>query len=284
MKSEIIRKHEDDLERIQVEVDDYIRIELQGLMKAPPGWKGKKHAHPFRELVYICSGSGELFFKKIQTTWSIGDLFLLPPYEDHQFINTGKSETEHLYLGFSFAMDPPFKQTKDIQLPLLQTPETELIASELNEISGIFREKNPGQVLNACRPQVLGIILKVLKMIMPEQEQVKDITESRNRIIANKAREYLETNLHRNISVRDVAQNFYLSPHYFGEIFKQVTGTNIKACHNMMKMNRAIDLLKNSSLQITEIAGKLGFDNIHYFSRKFKEFYKVSPAEYRKKN
>jgi AraC-like DNA-binding protein len=48
-------------------------------------------------------------------------------------------------------------------------------------------------------------------------------------------------------------------------------------------MNSAGEYLQFTTLNITQIAEKLGFENIYYFSRKFKSFYGISPSEYRKK-
>jgi AraC-like DNA-binding protein len=49
-------------------------------------------------------------------------------------------------------------------------------------------------------------------------------------------------------------------------------------------LKKAIDMLKNNSeLNIFEISDKLGFGSSRYFSKNFKERYKLTPSEYRKK-
>jgi AraC-like DNA-binding protein len=46
-------------------------------------------------------------------------------------------------------------------------------------------------------------------------------------------------------------------------------------------MEEAYRLLKATSVPIGEIAGQLGFEGIHYFSRRFKEYYKLPPRSVR---
>lgn len=84
------------------------------------------------------------------------------------------------------------------------------------------------------------------------------------------------------MSINEIAKPFYLSPHYLGDIFKQTTGMSLKKYHNSLRMTKAAILLTKSILNVSEVAANIGFGGIHYFSRKFKEFYGVSPMHYRK--
>jgi two-component system response regulator YesN len=49
-------------------------------------------------------------------------------------------------------------------------------------------------------------------------------------------------------------------------------------------MQKAAELLTTTAASISQISEELGFDDVKYFSRKFKKQYGVSPASYRKIN
>ena len=54
--------------------------------------------------------------------------------------------------------------------------------------------------------------------------------------------------------------------------------------HTRLRMERAKQMLVYSSMSVTTVAQELGFDNIHAFSRAFKEMYQLSPKAYRQKH
>ncbi|UKI38542.1 MAG: helix-turn-helix domain-containing protein [Clostridiales bacterium] len=47
------------------------------------------------------------------------------------------------------------------------------------------------------------------------------------------------------------------------------------------KLDMAKDMLVNGTMSIVEISDYLGFENVTYFTRLFKEYEKISPAKYR---
>ena len=66
------------------------------------------------------------------------------------------------------------------------------------------------------------------------------------------------------------------------DCFKAVYGKPIHAFQREYKMQAATKLLISTSLSITEIAGRLGYENPNKFSTSFKEIIGQSPSEYRK--
>lgn len=73
-----------------------------------------------------------------------------------------------------------------------------------------------------------------------------------------------------------------LSSGYLSRLFKQKTGEGFSDYLLRRKMERAAVLLRDISLKTYEIAEAVGYDNPKNFSRSFKQFYGVSPREYRK--
>jgi two-component system, response regulator YesN len=95
---------------------------------------------------------------------------------------------------------------------------------------------------------------------------------------------YLLDNIETEISMNDLADKLYLSKNYLGELFKQETGISVAEFFNRAKVRRAGVLLLESDLKWYEIAVKLGFNNIEYFTKIFKKKMGETPQNYRTRN
>lgn len=95
--------------------------------------------------------------------------------------------------------------------------------------------------------------------------------------------EYLRDHVFEDISLVTVAQVFFMSPIYLSRRFKKETGLLYVDYVTSLKMNVAKQLLLDSNLMIYEIANKLGYRDVKYFSQLFRGKWGASPTEYRKK-
>ena len=88
--------------------------------------------------------------------------------------------------------------------------------------------------------------------------------------------------LKNRIALQDVAQYTCLSPNYLSQLFKQETGKSFLEYLTNCRVEAAKKLLAQSSLTISEIAFKLGYDMPSYFSEVFKKSEGLTPSQYRK--
>ena len=84
-------------------------------------------------------------------------------------------------------------------------------------------------------------------------------------------------------SVQYCAKQLSLTPNYFGDIIKRISGTSAKEHIQQVTINQVKKLLMDRSLSISEVAYKSGFKYPHHLSRVFKKMTGVSPFEYRRK-
>ncbi len=102
-----------------------------------------------------------------------------------------------------------------------------------------------------------------------------------------KLNEYFSLNKSNTMGIPSVtyfADEFYLSPNYFGDLIKKETGKSAKE----FILNKIIDVAKNKIFEpnktVSEIAGELGFKYPQHFSRMFKKETGYTPNEYRNLN
>ena len=100
--------------------------------------------------------------------------------------------------------------------------------------------------------------------------------------IIGQAKAFIARNLNRNISRGDVAREVHLAEEYFSRLFSRQTGLTFKDYLLNEKMNAAKKLLASSSLSVSIVASKVGYDNFSHFSQIFKKVVGETPQEYRK--
>ncbi|WP_020618022.1 helix-turn-helix domain-containing protein [Paenibacillus daejeonensis] len=96
------------------------------------------------------------------------------------------------------------------------------------------------------------------------------------------AQRYVLTHLNEKISMDAVAKQVGLNPTHFSRIFKLDTGSTFVEFVTRSKMERACELLNQTTQTVIEIADQLGYDNPSYFIKLFRNHTDKSPAEYRK--
>ncbi len=93
---------------------------------------------------------------------------------------------------------------------------------------------------------------------------------------------YIKENYREKISIDAIAKEVNLTRYHFCRVFKSLTGQTPVEYINYYRINQALRLLKDENLKITDIAFDLGFNNLSYFVKKFKEYKNCTPSEYRK--
>ena len=92
---------------------------------------------------------------------------------------------------------------------------------------------------------------------------------------------YMESNLDKPLTVLQIAEQFHLSENVLKKYFSRYTDGGVMEKFTDMKVKRAKALIREQSLNFTQIADALGFSSVHYFSRLFKKRTGMTPSEYR---
>lgn len=92
---------------------------------------------------------------------------------------------------------------------------------------------------------------------------------------------YVENNLDKRITLDEVAGHLHLNASYFSRLFRKENGETFIEYVTRMKMNRAKEMLDQTTYSVGTICEMLGYDNQSYFIKTFKGVVGVTPSEYR---
>jgi len=93
---------------------------------------------------------------------------------------------------------------------------------------------------------------------------------------------YIAEHLAEDIGLADVAAAAKLSPNYVTQLMKKQTGRTFVDFLTALRLQRAQELLATTTLRITEISAAVGYADDAYFARRFRQFLRVSPRDYRR--
>jgi AraC family transcriptional regulator len=95
--------------------------------------------------------------------------------------------------------------------------------------------------------------------------------------------EHINNNLNESLSLHQLAEIACFSPYHFHRIFVAVTGETVHSFTQRQRVEKAARLLKFSEQSVLHISLDVGFSSSATFSRSFKQYFGLSPSEFRKK-
>jgi AraC-like DNA-binding protein len=126
---------------------------------------------------------------------------------------------------------------------------------------------------NMCLYNLVATFLYPDRQVNEKKQDAKDLI--------NETIIYMQSELHRQLTVEDMALKHGLSSSYFSSLFRKATGMPPLDYFIHLKLQKACLLLYSSDIKIKKVAEEIGYDDPYYFSRLFKKYMKVSPDQYK---
>ncbi|MFD1677596.1 helix-turn-helix domain-containing protein [Alicyclobacillus fodiniaquatilis] len=188
--------------------------------------------------------------------------------------NSGLDNTEERYFS-------PFLRNK-LQIPNFlkaADPLIEDIRSAFLRIMEEFEQNQLGYELfiKAELFRTFGLIFRHYESIIAHARGSRPKTADFTSLLG-----YLRTNYAAMMRIHEAAKMVNMSPNHFCKTFKQLTGKTFIEYLHMLKVTEAERLLLESDLAVTDIATKVGFNNLTYFGRVFKKYKNQTPSDVRK--
>ncbi|MDO4306164.1 MAG: response regulator [Eubacteriales bacterium] len=126
--------------------------------------------------------------------------------------------------------------------------------------------------------QAIGLVKEYAEKVFEELSNLNSSSGQRQALLAL---DYIQNNyMDPDLSLNEICSYLGISTSYFSTIFKEVTGGTFMEMLIRTRMDKAKELLKNTTLKNYEIAEKVGFSDSHYFGISFKKMTGKTPTEY----
>ncbi|WP_077325095.1 helix-turn-helix domain-containing protein [Virgibacillus siamensis] len=131
----------------------------------------------------------------------------------------------------------------------------------------------------AIQSYISNILLILIRRFKHKASSLQRINTSDQRLA--QIIHFMEENYSQPITLKSIAEKFYLSAGYLSRYFKQMTDIGFYRFLTKIRLEHAVKDLLYTSQPIGQIAMKNGFPNAKSFAKVFKEDYQVTPNTYR---
>ncbi len=240
-----------------------------------PGWKWQKREQPLQnyDLFYVWSGEGRLLLNDEPHEIGKGSCFLFRPGDHTSATHNPQKPLVLTYIHFNIE-----GETSEIPRAYRVLGETVDFEYLLSRYVRLFLSETYGAEEEA------KLLLKQM-MIQLLRGDLEEPTERRgsNHLyeVVQEAANYVRQHPSLAHRVEDLAARAGLSPRYFSAKFKELVGASVQSYIIRMRIERAQHLLGHAGMNVTEVAEALGYRDIFFFSRQFKQYTGKSPSEIR---
>ncbi|BCM93528.1 regulatory protein SoxS [Abditibacteriota bacterium] len=230
------------------------------------------------QLIYIAQGGG-VFQSQSAGVRRIGagTLFGLFPSEWHRYSPDQDTGWDEYWVAFQgrTASNALAECRLSPEEPVVEIGIHGEIVEEFLQISREMHEEAAGhQPVMAAR--TLLIMALVSSAILRDRLAETDLGR-----ITEKAKCLLLERTNQPVNMQDLAAELNVGYSWFRRMFRQSTGLSPAQYHQQLRLNRACEQLRATTLPIALISQDLGFDSPEYFARIFKAKINCSPREYR---
>jgi AraC-like DNA-binding protein len=256
-----------------------------------------RHKHNYIEVIYMCKGetvhfidgekvvlkTGELLFLNQHATQEIlpaGEediginFIILPEFFDTAFEMMG--EEENLLRDFlvgCLCSDPRYASYLHFQVADVLTVQNLVENMVWTLLSGQRDKKSINQI-------TMGLLFLQL---MHHTDKISHTLESFEQKLIFQVLTYIDEN-YKEGELTELAALLNYNIYWLSRAIKRLTGRTYKELLQVKRLNQASVLLLNTRLSVTDISIAVGYDNTSYFHRIFRNYYGMSPKEYRALN
>lgn len=267
--------------------DQIFQYIFTGKFKAPSKeWKHEKRLLKEYELFVMTEGTLYLKYNNEKFILNKGEYLILPP------TNSWREGFQSSYCAFywlhftTLSSDDietvPYSVTKlnkfdSFKIPQIdKIPKPEKVIVLMKQLQDAVKSEYPVFALNAMTTS----IITELYAQFSTNEDMKAKTFMQKQIYSDII-DYIQRNISTNIKVSEIAKRFGYNEKYLSHMFSQITGETLKQFILKRKIDAANFLLTDTNKKIVDIAGELGYSDIHNFCKAYKRMTGLTPNEYR---
>lgn len=236
---------------------------------------GKRTLDEF-QVVFIAHGSGSFESKSCQLRpVHAGQALLLFPGEWHRYHPDTKTGWSEYWVGFRGKEAARIIESFfSPQEPIYPVGRSDALIQHFDQILHWLQQSL------AAKEQILASHLPLILAFLKSGASTEDSSQSKDSQLVIQAKSAMLANLETHTDLEALATELGVSYSRFRFAFKKQTGFSPREFENMIKLNRARDLLLLERKSVTETANDLGYSTVYYFSRAFKKQFGQSPKQW----
>ncbi|MCQ6559673.1 helix-turn-helix domain-containing protein [Paenibacillus mendelii] len=253
----------------------YVLLTAFAKIVCEPGWKWQKREKPLAnyDLFYVWSGIGEVELNGKSFPVGKGSCFLFRPGDHTSATHNPQKPLVLTYIHF------------DVKGPVDLVPEPYRMLNDTIDFEHLLsRYVRLFLVKTFAAEEEAQLILKQLIIHLLRDDHESPVERKSSNQLTEAIHEianYIRQNPGKAHRVEDLALRAQLSPRYFSIKFKELIGLSVQSYMIRTRIDRAQHLLMHAGMNVTEVADALGYRDIFFFSRQFKQYTGKSPSEIR---
>ena len=238
-------------------------------------FSGEKHS--YWELTYVDKGELLTTIDRVSYHLKQGDLIFYAPMQFHTQSTFEKISSS--YLTINFKMNFNHADLLCNKIFSLKRDSYFIVTRLIEELSNDNLYSND---LSLCYLKQLIIQMLRLDNSHFHSKPTTHMQQTYENELLNDILLYIDNNIYEKISVSTLCEHFCISTSMLHSLFRKNMNNTAKNYINELKLSKSKELIRNSTHTLSEISEMLGFSSIHYFSKKFKSYFNISPTEYSK--
>lgn len=242
-------------------------------------------SHDFWEFLFLESGHLQILVDGDLYTLSPGDLILYPPHAFH----TVAASSNTTACNVSFFTDSPALFDLVGRVSMLSQSAQEDLKSIISFARNVLISQNQENVrgmtfrenVSPADAQRLANRLEMFLLDLCNTEARSNSKNFRDEQFAALT-DYLKANMDQTLSLEKISEGCTISVAQLQKLCRHQCGCGPITYFISLKIGAAKQMMKDSSLNITQIAERLGFSSVHYFSKLFKSKTGMTPSEFAK--
>ena len=245
------------------------------------------HWHSEIEMLYVKNGAISVTVEERKYVLNRGDIIFIEPEKIHT-VNPFFLPLEYdaaVFSASALSLNSEHFFGRDIIMPLVNggSEFSGIIDSSFKDYEKLLIQAEILLNKESSKAAVFAALIGIISIIYDGGYIKKSSGQiSKYSHDIKKCLEYISENYSRKIKLSELSDLIHVSKNYFCGYFKKFTGITPFEQINETRVKKAAALLSDSDLTVSEIAVKCGFENLSYFTRKFKSIIGCTPIDYRK--
>ncbi|PZE20229.1 helix-turn-helix transcriptional regulator [Paenibacillus xerothermodurans] len=247
-------------------------------------WVENKTHHDY-DLWFVTAGRVHIDAAQQSSTAAAGDVILFYPNEPYM-ARTGEEGCRFVYVHFDFAIGEQFRILDDFELSGI-VPGAQVHAESLQFLNAFTPYQSNESISSLQLKGTLYVFIAKLLALYAAglytgsfRSRPSTNDHIRNMALLQPVLRFIQSQLHKPISVRELASLAGMSDKYFITYFKKTVGLTPGQYIYQLKMNKARDYLYQKTHAVKDIAHLLGYPDPYTFSKAFKKYYHVPPSRF----